>query len=182
MGHVISQNPAFYKKPYYAGPWEEGMDPKRYQDFMELPFVRLLYAGGAMGKLPVCHSFADIVVSVFFVISGYVLSFRQVKMIRTEAWDKLLETQFSSILRRGFRLFVPCMVGITTMQIWYYAGWRSEPEEWAAKFSGGFIADVWQHFIILLEPFNFQEQRVYLHQLWTIPVSWPKTQSKADSM
>lgn len=47
-------------------------------------------------------------VAIFFVISGYALSFKPLKQMRAKQWDGLLVTLSSSVFRRAIRLFLPC--------------------------------------------------------------------------
>lgn len=51
------------------------------------PFVRIIFGGRGM-------------VDVFFVISGYVLSYRMLKLMRTQQAVPLLDTVVSSVFRR----------------------------------------------------------------------------------
>ncbi|KAK3403468.1 acyltransferase family-domain-containing protein [Sordaria brevicollis] len=77
--------------------------------FLKLPFIRLFYSGPPM-------------VCIFFVISGYALSLKPLKLIHSasstspsstparthgHAYSKLLETLSSLVFRRGLRLFLP---------------------------------------------------------------------------
>ncbi|KAL8728437.1 MAG: hypothetical protein Q9166_005399 [cf. Caloplaca sp. 2 TL-2023] len=71
-------------------------NPDAYH-IMQLPVLRILFSGGAM-------------VSIFFVISGYVLSTKPLKLARQGRYEELSENLASSVFRRGPRLFVPCIV------------------------------------------------------------------------
>jgi peptidoglycan/LPS O-acetylase OafA/YrhL len=64
------------------------------RNLLLLPIIRLLYSGPPM-------------VCVFFVISGYALSLKPLKQMRSRSWDSLMTTMSSSIFRRGLRLFIP---------------------------------------------------------------------------
>ena len=61
---------------------------------LKLPFIRLFYQGPPM-------------VCVFFIISGYALSLRPLKLMRARAHDRLAGTMSSFVFRRAFRLFLP---------------------------------------------------------------------------
>lgn len=65
---------------------------------LRLPIVRLFYAGPAM-------------VAIFFVVSGYALSLKPLKLIRGarsgEEDGSFARTLSSSVFRRGIRLFIP---------------------------------------------------------------------------
>lgn len=80
-----------------------GSGPDAYH-IMQLPILRVVYSGGAM-------------VSLFFVISGYVLSTKPLRLAREGKTEELLGNLASSTFRRGPRLFIPCIVStfITAM-------------------------------------------------------------------
>lgn len=65
--------------------------------FMRVPFIRLLYYGKAS-------------VFIFFAISGYVLSYKPLRLMRTHSWLDFQKTMSSSFLRRGIRLYLPCLI------------------------------------------------------------------------
>ncbi|KAI1635115.1 acyltransferase [Biscogniauxia mediterranea] len=73
-----------------------GHEDSNYE-IWKLPFLRLLYSGPSM-------------VCVFFVISGYALSFKPLKQIRSRSFDGFAGTITSFTFRRPFRLFLPTMV------------------------------------------------------------------------
>ena len=72
-------------------------DPGENTWLIQLPIVRLFYSGPPM-------------VSIFFVISGYALSYKPLKQMRAGQYDSLLATLSSSVFRRPVRLFLPCFV------------------------------------------------------------------------
>lgn len=47
-------------------------------------------------------------VAMFFVISGYALSYKPIRQMRARQYDGLLVTVSSSVFRRALRLFLPC--------------------------------------------------------------------------
>lgn len=67
------------------------------QGFLRLPLIRFFYNGHYM-------------VAIFFVLSGYALSYKSVKQIRKQETQPLLEGLASSVFRRWMRLFLPCFV------------------------------------------------------------------------
>ncbi|KAL9010257.1 MAG: hypothetical protein Q9173_004789 [Seirophora scorigena] len=73
-----------------------GSGPDAYH-IMQLPVLRIVFSGGAM-------------VSIFFVISGYVLSTKSLRLAREGRHEELLSNLASSTFRRGPRLFIPCIV------------------------------------------------------------------------
>ncbi|KAF7511577.1 hypothetical protein GJ744_004165 [Endocarpon pusillum] len=63
-------------------------------------------------QLPFIHFFwtAPALVACFFVISGYVLSYKPLKQIRSHAGEPFLHTMRSAIFRRGIRLYLPTLI------------------------------------------------------------------------
>jgi peptidoglycan/LPS O-acetylase OafA/YrhL len=112
-------------------------------------------------------------VPLFFVISGYVLSFRQVRMIRAGNFEQLNDTIFSAVFRRGIRLFIPVSVALVLMRIWLFMDWRVELDDAKAELPGFFWGLFRQH-LYLIRPFQFTFGEGHLHQLWTIPVRGPE--------
>lgn len=67
----------------------------RNYNVLQLPIIRLFYQGPAM-------------VAIFFVVSGYALSLKPLKLMRARSGDNCFaKTLGSSVFRRGIRLFVP---------------------------------------------------------------------------
>lgn len=62
---------------------------------LELPIIRLFY-GGPIG--------------LFFVISGYAISYRALRMAGNGEFHKVYDTVVSQLFRRGIRLYIPCAV------------------------------------------------------------------------
>ncbi|KAK7421997.1 hypothetical protein QQZ08_009718 [Neonectria magnoliae] len=66
-------------------------------DILKIPILRLWYQG-------------PVSVTVFFLISGYALSYRPLKLIRSQNGQELLNTLSSSVFRRLIRLYVPTAI------------------------------------------------------------------------
>ncbi|RDW89278.1 hypothetical protein BP6252_01310 [Coleophoma cylindrospora] len=64
---------------------------------MKLPIIRLVYSGQAM-------------VSAFFVISGFALSYKPISLLRERAWDRLFVSLSSAAFRRSIRLLSPMVI------------------------------------------------------------------------
>lgn len=64
---------------------------------MRVPFIRLLWYGKAA-------------VFLFFVISGYVLSYKPLRLVRSKSWLEFQKSISSSFLRRAMRLYLPCLI------------------------------------------------------------------------
>lgn len=78
-----------------------GRDEQR--SIFRLPVIRTFYSGGPM-------------VAVFFVISGYALSYKALNLSRHQSWESLFHKVASSIFRRGIRLFLPtCFTSFLVM-------------------------------------------------------------------
>ena len=73
----------------------------------QLPILRLLYSGTAS-------------VSLFFIISGFVLAYKPLMLARQKEHVAVFRTIGSSILRRGIRLFLPPIVAtlLTMLAVW----------------------------------------------------------------
>lgn len=78
----------------------------------------------ALWQLPVLHMAVSghIMVAIFFVLSGYVLSYKPLKLIRSRSWEQTFTTLASSTFRRAFRLYIPSFVGITLVMLAVRAG------------------------------------------------------------
>lgn len=134
-------------------------------DLYTLPFLRLF----------VCSGHAQ--VCIFFVLSGFVLSWKPLAMIRSGAQpEKLLKSLGSAAFRRWFRLFIPCLaISFCSMllfrqdlvvmslekretiwgQIW---DWIEKSESFTNPFN--------------LERSGFAALHQYLWVTWTIPYEW----------
>lgn len=79
---------------------------------IQLPIVRLFYSGPPM-------------VAIFFVVSGYVLSYKPVRLMRTHQHEALMTSTTSSIFRRALRLYLPCfastLIVVCLAQLGLYA-------------------------------------------------------------
>ncbi|RMY44018.1 hypothetical protein D0865_10844 [Hortaea werneckii] len=77
-------------------PWGHGehMRPEWYY----LPIFRTFYASG------------DAAVCLFFGISGYVLSYRMLSLLRQRRREKLLTALSSAVFRRAIRLYMPVLI------------------------------------------------------------------------
>ncbi|KAK2738445.1 hypothetical protein FQN57_007036 [Myotisia sp. PD_48] len=66
-------------------------------DVQQLPRTQLLASGHVM-------------IAIFFVISGYVLSYRTLKLLQDRLWEQAFGTLASSAFRRTLRLYAPAVV------------------------------------------------------------------------
>jgi peptidoglycan/LPS O-acetylase OafA/YrhL len=146
------------------------------RNILRLPIIRLLYSGPPM-------------VCVFFVISGYALSFKPLKLMRSRSWDSLLGSISSSVFRRGFRLFLPTTVStflvVILLQLNMYERTRGltnnkdlhrnvkEYHPMPMDTIGAELVTWIQHMFIFICPFDwtlFSGSTGYDVHLWTIPV------------
>lgn len=73
-----------------------GRDGANYH-FLQLPIVRLIYEGHGS-------------VALFFVISGYALSYRPIKLIRAGKYEDFSQAMASMTFRRAIRLYLPIFI------------------------------------------------------------------------
>ncbi|KAK3684865.1 acyltransferase [Podospora appendiculata] len=85
---------------------------------LKLPFVRLFYQGPPM-------------VCVFFVISGYALSLKPLKLLRARRLEALAVTMASLVFRRGLRLFLPTAISTLIIMLLLRVGMY----EWTREFA-----------------------------------------------
>ncbi|KAK8125507.1 uncharacterized protein PG998_001266 [Apiospora kogelbergensis] len=165
----------FYTSFVIAEGW--GHNDDNYY-FWKLPFARLVFSGPSM-------------VCIFFIISGYALSLKPLKQIRSRSFDGLLNTMTSFIFRRGFRLFLPTAAStfmvVCLLQLGAYEGTR----EFA--YDRNYVRNVAEYHPELQDTFALQlahwagEMFNFLHfwswekfggstgydvHLWTIPVEY----------
>ncbi|GME49711.1 Acyltransferase 3 [Neofusicoccum parvum] len=81
--------------------WGDGPSNRR---IIQLPPLRLAYAGHAM-------------VSLFFVVGGYVSSARAIRLARSRQHEKVYLALTSSLFRRAIRLYAPALVA-TFVTMW----------------------------------------------------------------
>lgn len=65
----------------------------------------------AIWRLPLIRFFVSsghAQVSIFFVLSGFVLSWKSIELIRTTQSERLFASLSSAVVRRWFRLYLPC--------------------------------------------------------------------------
>ncbi len=127
--------------------------------FIQLPYARVIFSGRPM-------------VHIFFIISGFVLSYKPLKSIHALSLDKCYTVLSSSVFRRPIRLFLPCVVSTFLVafliQYGYHAGEKKESlaaQLWNWK-SAVFrrIAWPWEWDRHLFPPYDIH--------LWTIPIEF----------
>jgi peptidoglycan/LPS O-acetylase OafA/YrhL len=160
INHHCMNYKRYFQEPFTFGPYEEGEDPINFTHPMQLPILRIAITGGAM-------------VPIFFVISGYVLSFRLIKMIKNRQYEELGERLFSSAFRRPFRLFLPSVAGIIIFQVTNELGWNPmwEPSKLWLRPLPNVLWSILMMFdaVWIVSP---EKHGTYLQQLWTIPMEY----------
>ncbi|KAF2432121.1 acyltransferase [Tothia fuscella] len=152
--------------------------PGENNNILQLPFIRLFYSGPPM-------------VCLFFVISGYALSLKPLKQMRSHQWDALNTTLTSSIFRRGIRLFLPTTIStfmvVLLLRMGFYESTRAfasnkqllrniveyHPER-LPTFTAQFNDWIWRvyEFVHVWGWESFGGSTGYDVHLWTIPVEF----------
>ena len=135
----------------------------------KLPVVRIWFAGHGM-------------VDVFFIISGYALSYRMLTFIHTKQQTKVMDSLASSIFRRYLRLFLPTAGATFVAMIAISTGLAvkgEDPQVLQPTYLGNlqfWLADTvrasspFEHVVGWWYGGVFGTK--YLPQLWTIPVEF----------
>ncbi|KAF7539833.1 hypothetical protein G7054_g1868 [Neopestalotiopsis clavispora] len=159
---------------HFTLPWQLDLDYgygyEGYNGFLRLPFLRLLFSGP--------------LTPVFFIVSGYVLSAKSLKLSRQKAWEPLVLALAGSAFRRALRLFLAPMVSTFSVMVLAYFGLFSFPygdmpgrQPTHPIALGAFWAQLkhWGIFVTneLTNPWRWDIPRLdYGPHLWTIPVSF----------
>lgn len=131
-------------------------------ELWRLPYLRLIWCSG--------HT----QVGIFFVLSGFVLSWSSLSSIRSGQHEKFVLALGSTAFRRWVRLFVPCFgIGLLSL-ILFYTGLMDLPFEREASFLQQMVDYFWacERFA---NPFHLERNQwevlhKYNHTMWTMPV------------
>jgi peptidoglycan/LPS O-acetylase OafA/YrhL len=127
----------------------------------QLPIIRFVYSGAAM-------------VSIFFVVSGYVLTHRYIEKMYRHEYASLYSSLTSLAFRRALRLFLPALGSCVLSYICASAGLFSIPKEIGHKpFEHGFSALL--HYIDRESnpwTWNSYMEGYYNPQLWSIALEY----------
>ncbi|KAF5978684.1 acyltransferase [Fusarium coicis] len=159
---------------HFLLPWEEYLDTGFGQNgntsLIKLPIIRLIYGGPT--------------VPIFFIVSGFVLAYKPLKLIHKKDYNTLGLHTMSSVVRRPFRLFLPPLVSTFIVAIAVSAGLYTDPYQdmpgWVPRHPerlGSLWAQVedWMRFVVvdLTHPWSWKSPMSdYDSHLWTIPIQF----------
>ncbi|KAL7625973.1 hypothetical protein AAE478_002742 [Parahypoxylon ruwenzoriense] len=138
-----------------------GWGYKDHNSFWLLPFIRIVYSGAAM-------------VSIFFVVSGFVLSHRFVQRMHRREYTELFSGLTSLTFRRAIRLFLPAFASSTLAFICAYLGIVNVPKKVNGQpFEHG-IASYMEYLDMESNPWDWSTDfsGFYNPQLWSIAVEF----------
>ncbi|EED16430.1 acyltransferase, putative [Talaromyces stipitatus ATCC 10500] len=138
---------------------------KQYFGLHQLPFIHMIFSG-------------HIMVAIFFVISGYVLSYRPLKTIRSGSFEQTFAVLSSATFRRGLRLYIPSIVGLYNYSRWVVDNSRTitgTNEQHPIILRSTYI-QLWDWYNTICRLMNFWDWGLYYNNynphLWTIPVEF----------
>jgi peptidoglycan/LPS O-acetylase OafA/YrhL len=166
-----------FSAPHLSGMLDSYGSSPSSNSLLQLPIIRLLYAGSPM-------------VCVFFVISGTVLSLKPVALIRAQRWEAMSQNLASYVFRRAIRLFLPTTFAtfliMLMVQMRFYTAIYPLPENpdfirshpTSLSFFGQF--QDWITYILTrlyypdlwFQPHASRTEADYAPQLWTIEVEF----------
>nr|POE65300.1 hypothetical protein CFP56_34967 [Quercus suber] len=136
-----------------------------YYYFIGLPFVRVFYLGGTAA------------VSVFFVLSGFVITQSMIKLLRDDRQQDFLRNWVSAMIRRPVRLYLPCwgfaLIVAFVLHLPYNfhpsQPWL-EPEATIPKELARWAWQCWDYFWPFRHHASDQWWFIYDIVVWTIPI------------
>ncbi|KAI1734107.1 hypothetical protein F4680DRAFT_471412 [Xylaria scruposa] len=154
----------FIFKPYGAV-----QNDNKLEHFIQLPFIRALIAGKGM-------------VCVFFVLSGFVLSYSSLRKInepdrpnkQEKTGNDLLTSVSSMTLRRAIRLFGPLLVlAFITAFVTYYVPWGEIDHKAPNIFVH--LYKFWLSAVTVMDPYHWARLKPippHYGQAWTLGVEY----------
>ncbi|KAK6542814.1 hypothetical protein TWF694_006755 [Orbilia ellipsospora] len=144
---------------------------------LQLPVIRVFMCGASM-------------VSIFFVISGFALSYKSIRQIRNRDQSSVLTTLSSSTFRRAFRLNLPTLASVMFIALlirmgaftWVsknvpkkkhiFPGWQEDDIPILTGFWRQ-LYDAARAWWLMSNPFMWKEYYIlYDLHLWTIPIEF----------
>lgn len=151
VNHYTATNFSWFQRSYGDHELVDWSSP------VQLPFIRVMFCG-----LPMVH--------IFFVISGFALSYKPLRLSRARQYRDLHEALSSSVFRRGFRLFLPIIASTLFVMMVCYMGftrgalptfWENVWDWWSAI---GTITDSWSWDVLWYPSYDVH--------LWTIGIEF----------
>jgi peptidoglycan/LPS O-acetylase OafA/YrhL len=159
MGHYTEENLGWWTEPY--GMYEDGARSTPLQ----LPIIRVIYSARPM-------------VHIFFIISGFVLSYKPLKQIHMGSYSALAATLSSSVFRRGLRLFLPSLITLFIMALAVHFGISDDryamPTQTLSEQLAHWYSVCWSLFQSAWS-LNLTPQPQYNPALWTIPIEFSQS-------
>ena len=138
-----------------------GYDGNSNLSLWQLPIIRLVYSGAAM-------------VSIFFAVSGFVLTHRFIQKMHSGDWNGLYPSLTSLAFRRAVRLFLPALASCVLAYTCACLGLISVPANIGHKpFHHGFWA-LLQYLDKETDPWTWEPfmKGFYNPQLWSISLEF----------
>ncbi|KAK8055937.1 hypothetical protein PG993_001164 [Apiospora rasikravindrae] len=157
--------------PFLRQGWHSSADVSQTDLFLQRPVVRVLHSGRAS-------------VTVFFVVSGYVVAVKTLTMIHRGQPDRALDALAGSLFRRPLRLYLPIVVAtlISLMLVRCDGIFQKDPTGAGAPPRGDTLRRQlwhwWAHMVHMVNPFRNIDGRANLYSppydgnLWTIPIEF----------
>ncbi|PVH73922.1 hypothetical protein DL98DRAFT_575997 [Cadophora sp. DSE1049] len=159
---------------HFLLPWVKDLDTGYNQTdspkFLKLPIIRVVYSGPT--------------VAIFFVVSGFVISSKPLRLIRGKDFAAMSTAMISSVFRRGLRLFLPPIISTFSVALFVHIGWyKTAYDEMPGDIPRhparyGLLVDQlgdWLRFVLadLTHPWSWKSPRSeYDSHLWTIPIQF----------
>ncbi|TVY45346.1 hypothetical protein LCER1_G008289 [Lachnellula cervina] len=161
---VVIHHSSWLWYPRLSEGWGSSPDS---QWFVQLPMIRIFYAAGSA------------MVAVFFIVSGFSLSYKSLGLIRTGRFPEVLDSLSSSVFRRLLRLVLPPATTTFFSMLVTHAGWYGTGPKSRQPARHDSLADnvfLWMRSVVeLADPFRPNiypggYDPTYESNLWTIPV------------
>ncbi|KEF62169.1 uncharacterized protein A1O9_00141 [Exophiala aquamarina CBS 119918] len=167
------------KEKHHSTAWLDAL--RGYAACVVVKFHLFNFSQREIFHQPILHAFeaGRGSVEVFFVISGYVLSVRVLKMIRNQQAAPLLNGLASATFRRFLRLYVPTAFATLLVALALQVGLVHIDKLWKPTLYEQ-LADWMSDTIYASDPFhdvlgwwiNQGYRTKYAYQLWTIPLEF----------
>ncbi|KAK7940941.1 uncharacterized protein PG986_013328 [Apiospora aurea] len=157
--------------PFLRQGWHSTADVSQTDLFLQRPIVRVLHSGRAS-------------VTVFFVVSGYVVAIKTLTMIHRGQPDRAIDALAGSLFRRPLRLYLPIVVATLINLALVRCGgvFLMDPTGAGSPPRGATLRRQlwhwWAHTVHMVNPFRSIDGRANLYSppydghLWTIPIEF----------